>query len=147
MTTCPGEKEILQDCSLPCFVLMMTTIMRRQKNYRQVPPFRWVCVVTTKDQVSPQDLLERMQPDDLANVLHTRRLRWHGHVKRSDGWLKRIQKLNPIGDHGRGRPRKTWTEVIDMDRLAMGLVETHPSDRKAGSGRLSSDVRLHPPLY
>ena len=50
----------------------------------------WMCGVTTKDQVSLQDLLKRMQLDDLAKVLRTRRLRWHGHVKCSDSWLKKV---------------------------------------------------------
>ena len=74
-------------------------------------------------------------------------LRWHGHLKRSDGWLKKVQKLNPTGGHGRGHHKKTWTEVIDMDRLMLGLTETHPSGRKAWTSRLKSAVRLDPPLY
>ena len=91
----------------------------------------WMCGVTTKDQVSSQDLLERMQLDNLAKVLRTWWLRRHGHAERSDGWLKKVQKLNPTGGSGRGRPKKTWTEVIDMECLALGLTETHPFDRKA----------------
>ena len=80
-------------------------------------------------------------------VLRTRRLRWHGHVERSDGWQKRVQKLNPTGGRGCGRPKKTWTEVIVKDCQALGLItETHPSDRKALSGRFRSAVRLDPPL-
>ena len=47
----------------------------------------WLWVVTAKDQVSSQDLLERMQLDDLAKVLCTRRLRWHGQVAMV-GWRK-----------------------------------------------------------
>ena len=77
-----------------------------------------MCGVTTKDQVILQDLFERMQHDNLAKVLHTCQHRWHGHVKRSDRWLKKVQKLNPTGGPSRGRPKKTWTEVIDMDHLA-----------------------------
>ena len=76
---------------------------------------RWMCDVTTKDQVSSQDLLERMWLDDLEKVFCTRRLRWHGYVERSDGWLKKVQKLNPTGGRGHGRPKKTWTGVIGMD--------------------------------
>ena len=88
----------------------------------------WMCGFSTKDQVSLQDLLERMQLDDLAKVLRTHWLRWHGHAEHSDGWLK---KLDPTGGRDRGHPKKTWTEVIDMDHLVLGLTETHPSDRKA----------------
>ena len=108
---------------------------------------RWMCSVTTKDQVSSQDLLERMQLDDLAEVLRTRCLKWHGHVEHSNGWLKKVQKLNPTGSRGCGRPKTTWTEVIDMDRQALGLTETHPSYRNAWSDRLRSAVRLDPPPY
>ena len=56
---------------------------------------RWMCEATTKDQVIYRDLLERIQLDDLAKVLHTRQLRWLGQVERSDGQLKKVQKLIP----------------------------------------------------
>ena len=49
--------------------------------------------------------------------------------------------------HWRSCLKKTWTEVIDMDCLALGLAETQPSERKAWSGRLRSAVRLDPPIY
>ena len=49
---------------------------------------RWMCGVTTKDQVSSQDILERMQLDDLAKVFWTLRQGWHGHAKRNDCWWK-----------------------------------------------------------
>ena len=68
---------------------------RLKRNYRAV--IRWMCGVTTKDQVSSQDLMERMQLDDLAMVLRTRRFRGHDHVERKDLWLKEVQKLNSTG--------------------------------------------------
>ena len=74
-------------------------------------------------------------------------IRWHSHVECSNNWLKKVQKLNSTGCRGRGHPKKTWTEVIDMDCLALGLAETHPSDWRVWIGRLRGDVRLDPPLY
>ena len=85
----------------------------------------WICSVTTKGQVSSQDLLGRMHLDNLAKVLCTRRLRWHGHVERNCGWLKKVQKLNSTGSRGPGLPQKR-TEVIGMDCLALGLRLTLP---------------------
>ena len=79
----------------------------------------WVYSVTTKDQVSSQDLLERMQLDDQAKVLH--RLRCHGYVEPSYGWLKEV--------------------------MASTGSETHPSDSEAWSGRPRSAVRLDLPQY
>ena len=55
-----------------------TDLHRLQRNDRTM--IRWMCGVTTKDQVNSQDLLERMQLGDLAKVFCTRRLRSHGHV-------------------------------------------------------------------
>ena len=79
----------------------------------------WVYSVTTKDQVSSQDLLERMQLDDQAKVLH--RLRCHGYVEPSDRWLKEV--------------------------MASTGSETHPFDGETWSGRPRSAVRLDLPQY
>ena len=124
---------------------ILSDLHRLQRNERTM--IRWMCGVTTKDQVSSKNLLERMQLDDLVKVLHTHWLGWHCHVERSNGWLKKVQKLNPTGGHSLGCPMKTWTEVIDMDCLVLGLTETHPSDKKAWSGRLWNAVRLDTSLY
>ena len=71
-----------------------------------------------------------MQLDNLAKVVRNRRLRWHGQVERSDGWLKKTQKLKPTGCHCHGRPKKAWPEVIDIDLLALGLRPTNPTGEK-----------------
>ena len=46
-----------------------------------------------------------------------------------------------------GRPKETYTEVIGMDCLALGINETFLSDRKSSNNIFRSDVRLDPPLY
>ena len=52
----------------------------------------------------------------IATKDHTHRIRWHSHVERSNGWLKKkVQKLNPTGSRGPGHSTKTWREVIDKD--------------------------------
>ncbi len=121
-----------------------SVLHRLQRNDRAM--IRWMCGVTTKDQASSQDLLGRLQLDDIVKVLRTRRLRWHGHIERSNGWLRRVQDIDPGGGRSRGRPNKTWAEVVRADQLALGMAETHPSDRTAWSGTLRSAVRLDPPL-
>ena len=83
-----------------------------------------------------------MQLDDLARVLRTRQHRWHGHVERSDSWLKKLQKLNPAGGCGHGCPKKTWTNVIGMHCLSLRPTLLMG---KLGSGRLENDVRQDTP--
>ena len=49
---------------------------------------------------------------------------------RMEWWsAKEIQKFNTTRGHGRGRPEKTWTEVIHKDCLALGLNKTHHKTR------------------
>ena len=53
-----------------------------QRNDRAI--ISCVCGVTTKEQVSSQDILYRMQFDDLKKEPLTCRPRWHSNVERSD---------------------------------------------------------------
>ena len=45
------------------------------------------------------------------------RLRWFSHVERAqkDSWINRCHYLEVEGNAGRGRPRKTWQEVVNRD--------------------------------
>ena len=66
---------------------------------------RWMCGVTTKDQVSSQDIsLRGCSLEIPEKIICTSRLRWYSHVECSDGWLKTMQKLNPTGGRGHGHP-------------------------------------------
>ena len=56
----------------------------------------------------------------------------HGHEERSDGWLKKVQKLNATGCCGRSHPKKTRTKVVGMDCLALGLTDAHLPTGKLG---------------
>ena len=42
-------------------------------------------------------------------------MNWHGHVECSDGWLKEVQKLNPVWGHGHDYPNKTGRVLIHLD--------------------------------
>ena len=57
------------------------------------------------------------------DVMRQRRLRWYGHVERREdsSWLKKVRNLEVDGESGRGRPRKTWEQVIKEDLRAKEL--------------------------
>ena len=98
----PTEKETIHASQVPCSVQERT--WATDLVWSASPAG---CAVTTKNPVSSQDHKARMQLDDLAEVLHTYRLRWHGHVKCSDDWITKVQKLDPVGSHGCCRHKKT----------------------------------------
>ena len=92
---------------------------------------RWICGVRLKDRVSGSSLLERLKIDSLETVLRVNRLRWFGHVQRSDGWIKRCTELHIDGQRGRGRPKKTWRQAIDDDMKTWRIPPNTTDDRMA----------------
>ena len=126
------------------WTLTASSLHRLQRNDRAM--LRWMCGVSTDDMISQQSLLEKLQLDDLELLLRTRRLRWAGHVERSQGWINKVLKIDSGGSRGRGRPKKTWKEAVQKDREAMGLSGIEPTDRPTWKRMLRSSVRHDPPL-
>ena len=82
---------------------------------------RWMCAVKPTDVINTQDLRLRLGIDDLDVALRRKRLRWFGHVQRSTSWIGRVCSLDVGGRRSRGRPRKTWCEVLRNDLKLSGL--------------------------
>ena len=84
---------------------------------------RWICGVTLQDRFSCEELRARLGIKSILDVLHQRHLRWFGHVERRDdnSWLQKIQNLEIVGESSRGRPRKTWEQVITEDLRIKGV--------------------------
>ena len=78
---------------------------------------QWMCGAKLKDNKSCVELRLLLGIDSITSEMQTRRLRWFGHIERRDesDWLKRVQHLEVNGSRGRGRPQKTWSQVIEDD--------------------------------
>ena len=74
---------------------------------------RWMCDVKLRDRLPSKELRERLGIDDIA-VLQQNRLRWYGHVLRKvdDDWVKKCMEYEVQGPIPRGRPKRTWREVV-----------------------------------
>ena len=70
---------------------------------------RWMCGVSLK---------ERMGIESMPDAVKRNRLRWLGHVlqKDDDDWVKKIMSFEVEGKRGQGRPRMTWSQVVEKDR-------------------------------
>ena len=66
---------------------------------------------------------------DLAILVRERRLRWFGHVMRSNGEINRVRSKPVPGRKGPGRPKKTWDECVKQDLKVCGLSEVGTQDR------------------
>ena len=68
------------------------------------------------DEVSSDSLLSKLGLKDIDVVLRSSRMRWYGHVERSQGWIAQVRKLNIVAQKRSGKPRKSWDEVLLDDR-------------------------------
>jgi len=76
-----------------------------------------------QDRVPSKELRGRLQLEDIISVLQRNRLRWYGHVLRNEDndWVKKCMEYEVEGTRPRGRPKKTWTEIVEKDCRARGL--------------------------
>ena len=58
-----------------------------------------------------------------------KRLRWFGHVMRSNGEINRVRSKPVPGRKGPGWPKKTWEECVTQDFKVCGLSEAGTQDR------------------
>ena len=49
--------------------------------------------------------------------------------KEDNGWVKKCMEYEVEGDRPRGRPKKTWREIVEQDCQACGLNREDAIDR------------------
>jgi len=76
-------------------------------------------------------LTKRLGLDDIISVLQQNRLRWYGHVlqKEDNDWVKKRMEYEVEGARPRGRPKKTWREIVEKDCQVCKLIEEDAMDR------------------
>ena len=94
---------------------------------------RWICGVKPSDDPSMDELHAKLGICDLAILVRERRLRWFGHVMRSNGEINRVRSRPVPGRKGPGRPKKTWEECVKQDLKVhvCGLSEAGTQDRSS----------------
>lgn len=70
-----------------------------------------------------EEVLELYGQPDIIQEIKSARLRWLGHIERSDerSLLSKLYKGHPGGRRCIGRPRKRWLEDIEEDIREMGI--------------------------
>ena len=89
---------------------------------------RWICGVKPSDDPSMDDLHAKLGICDLAILVRECRLRWFGHVMRSNDAINRVRSRPVPGRKGPGRPKKTWDECVKQDLKVCGLSEAGTQD-------------------
>jgi len=86
----------------------------QQEEMRMV---RWMCGIKLQDRIPSKGLRGRLGLDDTILVLQQKRLQWYEHVlcKEDNDWVKKCVKYAVEGASARGRPKKTWREIVVKD--------------------------------
>ena len=71
----------------------------------------------------------RLGIEDLDLILKERRLRWYGHVERSNDAVKTAFDIQVDGKCGQGRPKMTWKQLTERDCREWKLSAINPHDR------------------
>ena len=95
-----------------------------QRNDRAM--IRQICNVKTQDTAK---LLAQLGMEDMDLILKERRLRWFGHVERSNGAVKKAFDIQIVGKRGPGRPKMTWKQLTERDCREWKLSAIDPNDR------------------
>ena len=79
--------------------------------------------------------------------LRSRCLRWFGYVSRSDGWINQCHNLDVRGKRGKGRPRKSWDDVIMDDLNSCNLNKESALDRVTWRSIVKSATKTSNPCF
>ena len=116
-------------------------LQRLQRNDRATS--RQICNVKPQDMatIRSMELLARLGIEDLDLILKERRLRWYGHVERSNSAVKTAFDIQGNGKRGPGRPKMTWKQLTERDRRGWKLSAIDPHDRDTWKSGVRSAMR------
>ena len=118
-----------------------------QRNDRAM--IRHICNVRLQDIVTTRsnELLVWLGIEDLDLILKKRRLRWYGHVKRSNGAVKITFHIQVEGKREPGRPKMTWKQLTERDcrewklsTLMIDIPAMYAASQLSGTGHTDVDV-------
>ena len=94
---------------------------------------RWMCNVSLKDRLRSDELRGRLNLESIGRCVQNRRLHRFGHIERMDKsfWVCRCRAFEVSDSFGRGRPKKTWEEVIKTDLRERRVSKDLTRDRLA----------------
>ena len=115
--------------------------------------YRRLLGINFRDHITNEEVLARIKttagpPKELLKIVRERKLRWFGHVTRSEGMGKIILQGPAPGKRGRGRPRRSWMDDIkEWSGLGGRGLQSHAHSREEWRKlvRVASSVPHRPP--
>ena len=90
---------------------------------------RWIKGISLKDRVRSKKIRAELGVAQIRHKVKEARLRWFGHVKRSDSYIKTAYEIKVIGKRSRGRQKRRWSDCLSRDLKERKLKEEDAVDR------------------
>ena len=101
-------------------------------NVAEMRMLRWMSGITRRDRIRNEYIRESLGVAPLGEKLRECRLRWYGHMQRRplDAPVRRLEGIH-VNDakRGRGRPKRTWMELIRKDLTLLSLTKEVAQNR------------------
>jgi len=109
--------------------------------WAEIKMVRWMCDIKLEDRVPFKGLRERLGLGDIISILQQNMLQWYGHVlqKEDNDWVKKCVEYEAEGARPRGRPKKTWSEIVEKDYQAHNLKRGDAMDRNRWRKQIRDD--------
>ena len=133
-----AKGRLYQACVRSCMMYASETWPLKEEDIQRLcrtdmQMIRWMCGVTLKDRKSSEELRDRLGIPNLKDSLRQNRLRWFGHVQRMDveNPVSKCRFFDVEGTRGKGRPKKTWHQLVRNDLMQLNLTPDLALDREA----------------
>ena len=118
-----------------CETWTLTAELQRRIQALEFRCFRKILGISYKDRVTNEHVRETIVKhigpyEDLLATVKRRKLKWYGHVTRSDGLSKVILQGTVEGSRRRGRPKKSWSDNI-AEWTGKSFAERYPAETQA----------------
>ena len=92
---------------------------------------KWMCSISLSYRRPSEEILDRLGIQDISVVMRQMRLRWFGHIERveAENWVNKYRSLMIHGAAGKGKPRKSWKQVVQNDLQSLSLCKAFAQDR------------------
>ena len=93
---------------------------------------RFAMGVTRKDKIRNEHIRSTVNVERLGMKMRKGRLRWYGHVMRRDQEYvgRKMMEMELPGNRKRGRPKRSFLDIVKEDMEEVGAKETDIEDRK-----------------
>lgn len=120
-----------------CETWTLTAEIEKRINAMEMRCYRRLLSISYRDHVTNIEVRSRITQaigphTDLLTIIKRRKLKWYGHVTRSDGLAKTILQGTVEGGRRQGRPKKSWTcNIKEWTGLDLAVAKTVAENRNA----------------